>query len=105
MLTEVSPHNANTATATPEFPPARSAWWARVLASVPLRALYGLASVIGWLTFHLFPHREHVVRENLGKAFPDFGEPQLREVIRGYYYGFAQVLVEVIKSASMPVAE
>ena len=105
MLTEVSPQNANTAAATPEFPPARSAWWARALACVPLRALYGLASVIGWLTFHLFPHREHVVRENLGKAFPEFGEPQLREVIRRYYHGYAQMLVEIIKSVRMPAAE
>ena len=105
MLTKVSADNTNTATATPEFAPARSAWWARAVACLPLRALYGLASVIGWLTFHLFPHREHVVRENLGKAFPEFGEPQLRQVIRGYYYGYAQMLVEIIKSVSMPAAE
>jgi Kdo2-lipid IVA lauroyltransferase/acyltransferase len=105
MLTEASPDNSSTATATPEFAPARSAWWARLVARVPLRMLYGLASVIGWLTFRVFPHREHVVRENLSKAFPDFSEPQLREVIRRYYYGYAQMLVEVIKSVSLPAAE
>jgi KDO2-lipid IV(A) lauroyltransferase len=103
MLTEASPDNSTTA--TPEFAPARSAWWARLVARVPLRMLYGLASVIGWLTFRVFPHREHVVRENLSKAFPDFSEPQLREVIRRYYYGYAQMLVEVIKSVSLPAAE
>ena len=105
MLTQVSAHNTNTATATPEFPPARSAWWARAAASLPLRALYGLASVLGWLTFRFFPHREHVVRENLGRAFPELGEPQLREVIRRYYYGYAQMLVEIVKSVSMPAAQ
>ena len=105
MLTEVSPDGTNTAPATPELAPVRSAWWARLVAHVPLRMLYGLASVIGWLTFRVFPHREHVVRENLGKAFPDFSEPQLREVIRRYYYGYAQMLVEIIKSVSMPAAE
>jgi len=105
MLTKVSRHHANPAAATPEFPPARSAWWARLFACLPLRALYGLASVIGWLTFRVFPHREHVVRENLGKAFPDFDESQLREVIRRYYYGYSQMLVEIIKSVGMPAAE
>jgi Kdo2-lipid IVA lauroyltransferase/acyltransferase len=105
MLTKVSPDNANTAAATPEFPPARSAWWARLVARLPLRVLYGLASLIGWLTFRVFPHREHVVRENLGKAFPGFDAPRMREVIRRYYYGYAQMLVEIIKSVSMPAAE
>jgi Kdo2-lipid IVA lauroyltransferase/acyltransferase len=105
MLTEVSRDNTSAATATPEFAPAPSAWWVRLLARLPLRALYGLARVIGWLTFHFFPHREHVVRENLGKAFPEFDGRQLREVIRRYYYGYAQMLVEIIKSVSMPAAE
>jgi Kdo2-lipid IVA lauroyltransferase/acyltransferase len=105
MLTKVSADDANAARATPELAPVRSAWWVRLVAHVPLRMLYGLASVIGWLTFRVFPHREHVVRENLGKAFPDFSEPQLREVIRRYYYGYAQMLVEIIKSVSMPAAQ
>jgi Kdo2-lipid IVA lauroyltransferase/acyltransferase len=105
MLTEVSPDNTNAVAATPEFAPTRSAWWARLVARLPLRALYGLASAIGWLTFRVFPHREHVVRENLGKAFPEYDEGQLREVIRRYYYGYAQMLVEIIKSVSMPAAE
>jgi Kdo2-lipid IVA lauroyltransferase/acyltransferase len=105
MLTEVSPDNTNAAAATPEFAPAPSAWWARLLARLPLRALYGLASVIGWLTDRFFPHREHVVRDNLRKAFPEFDEVRLREVIRDYYYGYAQMLVEIVKSVSMPAAE
>ncbi|HKD52617.1 MAG TPA: lysophospholipid acyltransferase family protein [Steroidobacteraceae bacterium] len=105
MLTEVSAQKANSSTATPQPTPARAVWWVRVLTRIPFNALYGLASVIGWLTFHVFPHRKHVVRENLGKAFPDYDERQRREVIRRYYYGFAQVLVEVIKSASLPPDE
>jgi KDO2-lipid IV(A) lauroyltransferase len=92
---------------TPAAPTAstRFAWWARLLACVPLPLLYGLASLTGWLTFRVFPHREHVVRENLTRAFPDFDEPRLREVMRGYYLGFAQMLMEIIKSVSMPPAE
>jgi KDO2-lipid IV(A) lauroyltransferase len=76
-----------------------------LLTRIPFNALYGLASAIGWLTFHVFPHRERVVRENLSKAFPDYDGRQLRDVMRRYYYGFAQVLVEVVKSASLPADE
>ena len=103
MLTEVSPDRTDTSTAAPK--PAPVAWWARLVASVPLRVLYGLSSFLGWLTVRFFPHREHVVRENLGKAFPDWDEAQMRATIRRYYMGFADMLMEVVKSASMPPQE
>jgi Kdo2-lipid IVA lauroyltransferase/acyltransferase len=105
MLTEVRGDKSSSATATPEPASGRPAWWARLLARVPLGALYGLASFLAWLTFRFFPHRERVVHENLSKAFPSFSEPQLREVMRRYYLGFAQMLMEIIKSARMPAAE
>jgi len=92
MLTEVAP---------PESAPARSAWWVRLPAHIPLRVLYGFASVLGWLAYRVFPYRERLVRESLARAFPDFDEPQLRSVMRGYYLGFAQMLVEIIKSAAL----
>jgi KDO2-lipid IV(A) lauroyltransferase len=105
MLIEARGENDNIPAATADAPPVRAAWWARLVACVPLRALYGLASFAGWLTFRFFPYRQHVVRENLSKAFPSFDEPQLREVMRGYYLGFAEMLMEIIKSARMPAAE
>jgi Kdo2-lipid IVA lauroyltransferase/acyltransferase len=105
MLSEVSPDKANTSTAKPQLAPARSAWWARLLACVPLNGLYGITGFLGWLTYRVYPYREHVVRENLGKAFPEFDETQLRTVIRGYYLGFAQMLAEVVKSVSLPATE
>src|SRR5947207_621437 len=48
MLTEVSPGNGNTSITTPPRAPARPAWWARLLARIPLRALYGLAGLLGY---------------------------------------------------------
>jgi KDO2-lipid IV(A) lauroyltransferase len=89
------------ATAASRSSPARSAWWARLLARVPLSGLYGLASLIGWLTFRVFPHREKLVHDSLAQAFPDFDATRLREVIRDYYYGYADMLVEIIKSVSI----
>src|SRR6266478_4319038 len=89
----------------PTAAPARPAWWARLVARIPLRALYGFAGFLGWLAFRVFPYRERVVRENLTRAFPDFDEARLRSVMRGYYLGFAQMLVEVIKSVTLPADE
>jgi Kdo2-lipid IVA lauroyltransferase/acyltransferase len=105
MLTEVRGDNSSADSVTPEPVRGRPVWWARLLARLPLATLYGLASFFGWLTFRFFPYREHVVRENLSKAFPAFDEPQLREVMRRYYLGFAQMLMEIIKSVRMPADE
>jgi len=76
-----------------------------LVARIPLRALYGFAGFLGWLAFRVFPYRERVVRENLTRAFPDFDEARLRSVMRGYYLGFAQMLVEVIKAVTLPADE
>jgi len=80
----------------------RPVWWLRLVAALPLRTLYALAMLIGWVTYRVFPYREHVVRENLGLAFPELDETALRELMRRYYTNFAQVLVEIVKAASLP---
>jgi KDO2-lipid IV(A) lauroyltransferase len=105
MLTELRGDNSNASTVTPGPAHGRPVWWARLLSRVPLRALYGLASFAAWLTFRFFPHRERIVRENLTKAFPSFDEARLRQVMRGYYLGFAQMLMEIIKAVRMPAEE
>ena len=105
MLTEVSPSRATNTEAPRGGAPAPPVWWVRLLARLPFSVLYGLAGVLGWLSVHVYPYREHVVRENLTKAFPDYDETQLRAVIRGYYHSFAQMLVEIIKGAGLPAPE
>src|SRR5437868_15348690 len=83
----------------------RPAWWVRFLSHVPMALLDRLADLLGWLAFRVFPYREHVVRENLTKAFPELDEAALRQVMRAYYQGFAQMLVELLKGASLPPAQ
>ncbi len=82
--------------------PGRPVWWVRFLSLVPMALLDRLADLLGWLAFRVFPYREHVVRENLTKAFPELDETGLRQVMRAYYNGFAQMLVELLKGASLP---
>jgi KDO2-lipid IV(A) lauroyltransferase len=105
MLSELSARNTTESEVPERGTPARPAWWVRLLARIPFSLLYGFASLLGWLSVRVYPYRLHVVRENLIKAFPDYGEAQLRAVIAGYYLSFAQMLIEVIKAASMPPAE
>jgi Kdo2-lipid IVA lauroyltransferase/acyltransferase len=105
MLTEVSADNANASVAAPQAPPVRSVWWVRLLSRIPLSLLYGFARFVTWLALRFYPYREHLVRENLAKAFPQLDEAQVRAIIRRYYAGFADMLVEIIKSVSMPADE
>jgi len=83
----------------------RSVWWVRLLSRVPIPALYRLADLLGWLAFRVFPHRDEVVRTNLALCFPEVDQARMDDIRRGYYAGFADVLVEVIKSASLPADE
>ena len=92
---------AAAATSTPEPP----AWWVRLIAHVPLVLLDRVADLLGWLAFHVFPYRDAVVRDNLARAFPEWDAQRVRAVRRDYYRGFAQMLIEVIKSAGLPAAE
>ena len=88
----------------PTAPPAAEslpAWWVRLLSRLPLAVLYRIADLLGWLAFRVFPYRDAVVRENLSRAFPDWDEARMRAVRRRYYQGFADMLVEVIKSATL----
>jgi Kdo2-lipid IVA lauroyltransferase/acyltransferase len=106
MASEIpSPSTSAPAAEAPSEAAGRLTWWVRLVSSIPLSALYGFASFLGWLAARVFPYREHVVRENLTKAFPDLDEPGLRAVMRDYYQGFADMLVEVIKSATMKPEE
>jgi KDO2-lipid IV(A) lauroyltransferase len=83
----------------------RQAWWLRPMAAMPLRTLYALARLIGWITYRFVRHREAVVRENLTIAFPQADEATLQDIMRRYYTNFAQVLVEIVKASSWPASK
>ncbi len=76
-----------------------------MFASLPLKLLYGFAALLGWLAFRVFPYRGELVHNNLKLAFPEMDDRALRATMRSYYAGFAQMLVEIVKSAKMPADE
>src|ERR1700729_1488129 len=82
-----------------------SAWWLRLVAALPLRAMYAIAALLAWLAYRVFPHRQDVVRENLSIAFPELDEAGLRDLMRRFYGSFAQVLVEIVKAVNWRSAQ
>jgi KDO2-lipid IV(A) lauroyltransferase len=82
-----------------------SAWWLRLVAALPLRAMYAIAALLAWLAYRVFPHRQEVVRENLSIAFPELDEAGLRDLMRRFYSSFAQVLVEIVKAVNWRSAQ
>ncbi len=79
----------------------RPSWWVRLLAALPLSALHALGRGFAFLAFRVFPYRPKVVRENLSRAFPALDEAGLRTLTRDFYRGYGDVMVEIVKSASI----
>jgi Kdo2-lipid IVA lauroyltransferase/acyltransferase len=83
----------------------RPAWWVRLLASLPWWVMNPLADVLAWLSWRVVHVEQRSLRENLTASFPDLTEAQLQRLMRDYYRGFAQVLVEVVRSVKLTPEE
>jgi Kdo2-lipid IVA lauroyltransferase/acyltransferase len=86
-------------------PAQRPAWWVRLLAALPWWVMNPFADVLAWLAWRLVRVEQRSLRANLTASFPDFTEGQLQQLMRDYYRGFAQVLVEVIRSVHLSPEE
>jgi len=67
--------------------------------------LYGIAHALAWLAWRVVRYQSDIVRENLATAFPELDAAALARLMGRYYRGFAEVLVEVVKAASVPPEE
>lgn len=76
-----------------------------MLSRIPLLLWYPFARFLAWLAWKVFPYRRHVVSANLTKAFPEWDDARRECVIRDYYRGFADMLVEVVHSLRLTPAE
>jgi len=72
--------------------------WIRVFSRVPVAILYSFARFMAWCAWRPFPYRRHVVDGNLKISFPEWDDATRERVIRDYYRGFADVLIEVLRS-------
>ncbi len=68
----------------------------KLLESLPLTVLYGLASVGAWLLESVFRYRVAVVNENLARAFPEKSAAERAAIRHAFYRGLADTTVEII---------
>jgi KDO2-lipid IV(A) lauroyltransferase len=83
----------------------KSSPWVRALSRIPLFVWYPFASLLAWLSWRVIPYRRHVVVANLEASFPEWDDATRERVIRDYYRGFGDMLVEVLHSARLTPAE
>jgi len=72
-----------------------------LLACLPLVVLHGLAGIIYLLLTYVVRYRWGVVLENLRNSFPEKQEAEIRRIGRQFYWHFAQVVVEILKLATI----
>ena len=72
---------------------------------IPLALWYPFARFLAFLAWRVIPYRRHVVEGNLTKSFPEWDAATREQVIRDYYRGFADVLVEVVHSLRLSPEE
>ena len=82
----------------PNSPTPGSSLWIRVFSRIPLIVWYPVARFLALLAWRVIPYRRHVVEGNLRKSFPEWDDATLEHAIRDYYRGFADMLVEVMRS-------
>jgi len=76
-----------------------------VFSRIPLALWYPFARFLAFLAWRVIPYRRHVVEGNLTKSFPEWDAATREQVIRDYYRGFADVLVEVVHSLRLSPEE
>jgi KDO2-lipid IV(A) lauroyltransferase len=67
----------------------------------PLRALYAFSTFLYLLAFYVVRHRHRVIREQIGKVFPDKSDTARRAIHKKFLRSFCDVMIEVLKSVSM----
>jgi KDO2-lipid IV(A) lauroyltransferase len=78
--------------------------WTRFLARWPWPALYALASFLAFLAYYVVGHRRTIIRGNLDIAFPELSVAERKRIMRAYYRGFADVMVEIAKTPRLTPA-
>lgn len=79
--------------------------WLRAVSRLPWSALYGVALALAFIARVLLRYRLKVVRANIAGSFPELAVRERRALERLYYRGLAELLAEVLKSATLAGVE
>lgn len=73
----------------------------KFLSRLPMSALYAFSAFVYFLAYYVVRHRHQVITDQLAKVFPSKSAAERSVIHRRYLKNFCDVLVEVLKSASM----
>jgi KDO2-lipid IV(A) lauroyltransferase len=79
--------------------------FSRILAVLPLRALYGISGVFYFMLYHFPSYRRKVVEENLKNSFPERTRQELINIEKKFYRHLADLIVESIKLPGFTVSQ
>ncbi len=77
----------------------------KLLSRLPWAALYAFSAFLYFLAYFIVRHRQHVIREQLEKVFPNLSAAERESIHKQFLRNFCDVLVEVLKSVSMTEGE
>jgi KDO2-lipid IV(A) lauroyltransferase len=77
----------------------------KFLSRLPLWALYALSTFLYLLAYYVVRHRHRVIRDQLARVYPDRSPAERARIHRRYLRNFCDVMVEVLKSATMSEAD
>jgi len=73
----------------------------KFLSRLPLSALYPFSTFLYFLAYYVVRHRHQVIRDQIAQVFPSMSDSERASIHRRFLKNFCDVLVEVLKSASM----
>jgi KDO2-lipid IV(A) lauroyltransferase len=71
----------------------------------PLWALYAFSAFLYTLAYYVVRHRHQVIRDQIAQVFPGLSEVERTAIHKRFLKNFCDVMVEVLKSASMSPAQ
>lgn len=69
----------------------------KLIASLPLRVLYGVSDVLFFIGFYIVRYRRSLVSKNLRNAFPQKSKEELYTIERTFYRNLCDYAVETLK--------
>ena len=75
------------------------------IAIIPFWFLYWFSNVLSFLFYYVFMYRKKVILENLRNSFPEKSEKEIREITRKTYRNLSDLVVESIKTFTMPTKQ
>lgn len=77
----------------------------KFLSRLPMWALYAFSSFLYFLAYYLVRHRHQVIRDQIAQVFPNLSDAERTAIHKRFLKNFCDVMVEVLKSASMSAAD